>query len=115
MKKDETNCLLDTAVPVAENNRRLLFRSLAALENEDEAMLFFEELCTPKEITFMAQRLAVAELLVQGYTYGSILRQLKHEGSTISTATISRVNDMVRNGSGSIEIMLRCVNGIAGC
>ena len=98
-----------------ELNRRLFFRVMAALESEDEAMRFFEDLCTPKEITFMAQRVAVAELLAQDYTYGAIIKTLKRKGYTISTATINRVNNQVRYGKGHLKNMILRVTGIEGC
>ena len=56
---------------------------------------FFEDLCTVKEISDMAQRLQAAKLLLDGATYEQIVKAVE-----ISTATISRINRCIQYGSG---------------
>ena len=99
---------------IEEQNRQLLWRTLAALENEAEVMRFIRELCTPQEIKAIAQRLAAAELLVQNFTYGDITKMLKGVNSTISTATINRVNGTVKNGGGALRMIIQRTSGVEG-
>ena len=102
--------------PIEDQNRQLLCRVLAALENEEEAMALLLEMCTPKEIKYWSQRAATAELLMQGHTYGDIVKSLACEGSTISTATINRVNETIKKGGSScLRVMIQRASGADGC
>ena len=62
-----------------------LFDAILSLETREECYNFFEDLCTVKEISDMAQRLEAAKLLLSGSTYDQIVKAVE-----ISTATISR-------------------------
>ena len=46
-----------------------LFDAILSLETREECYNFFEDLCTVKEISDMAQRLEAAKLLLSGSTY----------------------------------------------
>ena len=46
-----------------------LFDAILSLESREECYAFFEDLCTVKEISDMAQRLQAAKLLLGGRTY----------------------------------------------
>ena len=78
---------------MAEKNSRrnettdALFDAILSLESREECYAFFEDLCTVKEISDMAQRLQAAKLLLDGATYEQIVKAVE-----ISTATISRIN-----------------------
>ena len=72
-----------------------LFRSILLLNNIDDCYRYFEDLCTVKEISDMAQRLEAAKLLLGGSTYDQIVKAVE-----ISTATISRINRCIQYGSG---------------
>lgn len=72
-----------------------LFRSLLNLESIDECYAYFEDLCTMKEVTDMAQRLDTAILLNDGKSYQEITSALN-----ISTATIGRVSKCLNYGTG---------------
>ncbi|MCL2107153.1 MAG: YerC/YecD family TrpR-related protein [Oscillospiraceae bacterium] len=102
-------------VSTEDNNRRLFFRALTVLESKDEAAAFFDELCTRQEIRAISQRVAVAELLVQGNTYEEIKQTLRHGDSTISTATINRINNTIKNGRGDLRRIIQRASGIEGC
>jgi uncharacterized protein YerC len=106
---------MNEIVSIEENNRRLLFRTLAALESEDEAAAFIMELCYPQEIKNMAQRVAIAELRVQNFTYQDIIKQLMRGLSTVSTATVNRVSDTVKNGPGYLRKIIQRTSGVEGC
>ena len=64
-----------------------LFEAILQLEDQEECYRFFEDLCTINEIKSLAQRLEVAIMLRQKYTYHEIAKK-----TGASTATISRVN-----------------------
>lgn len=72
-----------------------LFQSLLNLESIDECYAYFEDLCTMKEVTDMAQRLETAILLKDGKSYQEITSALN-----ISTATIGRVSRCLNYGAG---------------
>ena len=75
---------------------QLLFLILK-IQNLEECEQFFEDLCTPKEIKSIAQRLAVAKMLGEGRVYNEIVSQ-----TGASTATISRVNRTMSAGSKTV-------------
>ena len=94
---------------MAEKNSRrnettdALFDAILSLESREECYAFFEDLCTVKEISDMAQRLQAAKLLLDGATYEQIVKAVE-----ISTATISRVNRSLQYGcNGYDEIFKR--------
>ena len=78
-----------------------LFHCVASLESEDECRLFFEDLCTIKELLDMAQRLDAAVLLDKKENYQTINKTVG-----ISTATISRVKRCLDYGPGGYRIVL---------
>ena len=71
------------------------FDAILSLETREECYDFFEDLCTVKEISDMAQRLEAAKLLLDGSTYEQIVKTVE-----ISTATISRINRCIQYGTG---------------
>ena len=78
-----------------------LFETIAGLKSMEECYLFFEDLCTAKEILGMAQRLETARLLDRGMAYAAISGQ-----TGISSATISRVSRCLQFGSGGYRLAL---------
>ena len=86
---------------MAEKNPRrnetidALFDAILSLETREECYDFFEDLCTVKEISDMAQRLEAAKLLLDGSTYEQIVKTVE-----ISTATISRIYRCIQYGTG---------------
>ena len=70
-------------------------QAILSLETREECYDFFEDLCTVKEISDMAQRLEAAKLLLDGSTYEQIVKTVE-----ISTATISRINRCIQYGTG---------------
>ena len=87
--------------PTLTEDARKLFQAILALESEEECALFFEDVCTIKEIQDLSQRLAVAEMLNDGEKYQKI-----EEATGASTATISRVNKCLNYGSGGYRVVL---------
>lgn len=77
-----------------------LYKVIASLKTEEEVKIFFEDLCTYKEIDLMAQRLDSAKLLLEGATYEEIIKK-----TDISSATLSRVSRCVKYGKGYKTIL----------
>ena len=63
-----------------------LFRSILELRTLDECYLYFEDLCTNKEIRDLGQRLEIARLISEGKSYLQAAELLG-----VSSATIGRV------------------------
>lgn len=79
-----------------------LYEAILTLQNVDECMRFFDDLCSVTEIHAMEQRYHVAVLLNQGHIYNSILEQ-----TGASSATISRVNRSLMYGAEGYEIAFK--------
>lgn len=72
-----------------------LFQTLLELETVEDCKLFFDDLCTFKEVEQMAQRLRAAKLLMEGKTYAQIMNEVE-----TSSATLSRISRCVQYGGG---------------
>ena len=77
-----------------------LFELILSINSKEDLEIFFEDLCTYKEIDSMAQRLQSAKLLMGGATYEEIIRK-----TDISSATLSRVSRCVKYGKGYKKIL----------
>ena len=75
-----------------------LYKAILSLENEEECRLFFEDICTIKELETMSQRLEVAKMLIGGSTFNEIVAK-----TGASTTTISRVNRCLNYGDGGYK------------
>lgn len=76
---------------------KLLYDAVMTLDSAEECRHLFEDLCTPKEIKSIAQRLAVAKMLGEGRVYNDIVGE-----TGASTATISRVNRTMSKGTRTV-------------
>ena len=81
-----------------------LFDGILKLKTREECYAFFEDLCTMNELLSMAQRLEVAQMLVEHRTYIDIADQ-----TGASTATISRINRTLNYGNDGYEVVLKRV------
>ena len=86
-----------------ENNERLnnFFDALLSLKTREECEMFFDDICTIKELIDISQRYEVAVMLSQGMVYTEIASK-----TGASTATISRVNRCFNYGSGGYKIAI---------
>lgn len=87
------------------NNKEMrtqLFEILASLHSAEKISMLLDDLCTPKEIDYMAQRVEGAKLLMQGESYNSIIGK-----TSISTATLGRINRCIQYGNGGYKDLLR--------
>jgi TrpR-related protein YerC/YecD len=72
-----------------------LMDAIVGLETRDDAAMFFRDLCTRHELEEMASRWAVVRQLAAGHSYREI-----HEITGVSTATITRIAQWLRHGTG---------------
>lgn len=77
-----------------------LLNIIVSLNNTEDARAFFEDLCTAKELSNMAERCHAAKLLLEGNTYQQVMAQ-----SAISSATLSRVSRCVQYGKGYAKVL----------
>jgi TrpR-related protein YerC/YecD len=78
-----------------------LFDAILSLKNREECYRFFDDIATMGEVQSLAQRLQVAKMLTEGYTYKTIEKETK-----ASTATISRVRRCIDYGSEGYKMVL---------
>ena len=83
-----------------EQTKRLV-DALLALENEEEAYRFLEDVLTIQEMKSITQRLEVAVMLRAKETYQEIVRR-----TGASTTTIGRVNRALQYGAEGYDIVL---------
>ena len=79
----------------------LMYEAILSLKDIDEAIRFFDDLCSVTELRAIEQRFQVAKLLSEGHIYNAILDE-----TGASSATISRVNRSLQYGTGGYDIVL---------
>ncbi|MFV1970753.1 MAG: YerC/YecD family TrpR-related protein [Acidimicrobiia bacterium] len=80
-----------------------LMDTIIGLDDRDSAARFFRDLCTRRELEEMTARWAVVRSLGEGHPYREI-----HDLTGVSTATITRIAQWVRHGTGGyIEALER--------
>lgn len=78
-----------------------LFTAVLSLETKEECHQFFDDLCTVGEVESLVQRLEVARMLQEGFTYQDIETE-----TGASTATISRVKRCFHDGHGGYRLVI---------
>ncbi|WP_102028761.1 YerC/YecD family TrpR-related protein [Salirhabdus sp. Marseille-P4669] len=78
-----------------------LFKAILLLEDVEECYRLFDDLATVNEIQSLAQRMQVARMLREGYTYHKIETE-----TGASTATISRVKRSLNYGNDAYDMIL---------
>ena len=78
-----------------------LARAFLSLQTEEDCYRLFEDLFTIREIQDLSQRLEVAQLLQGQATYTEIV-----DKTSVSTATIGRVNRALNYGAGGYQLVL---------
>ena len=73
----------------------LFYEAVLSLQTVEDCRLFFEDICTIKELQSMFQRFRVACLLDAGSNYIEV-----SDATGASSATISRVNRCLNYGGG---------------
>ncbi len=77
-----------------------LYKALTSIETVEDCKAFLADLCTKKEIEQMAQRLAGAQMLIEGKTYNEVI-----EKTELSSATVSRISNAIRYGEGYSKLL----------
>jgi TrpR-related protein YerC/YecD len=85
---------------ISEKHIESLYETILKLKTVEDCKLFFEDVCTYKEVEQMAQRIAAAKLLLEGKTYEEVIKE-----TDISSATLSRVSKCVKYGNGYRKIL----------
>lgn len=78
-----------------------LYEAVSSLSSAEEAQAFFGDLCTPREIVELSQRLEVARLLAQGRSYLDVSR-----ATGTSSTTVSRVSKCLNGERGGYRLVL---------
>lgn len=77
-----------------------LMRAISLIKDEQEAIQFFTDLCTPAELESMSDRWQVVPLLREGIPYRTI-----HEETGVSVTTITRVARCLSFGTGGYRLI----------
>ena len=77
------------------------FDAVLSLKTAEECQAFFLDVCTIKELQDLTQRFQVAVLLNEGRNYQEISKE-----TSVSSATISRVNRCLLYGDGGYRTVL---------
>jgi TrpR-related protein YerC/YecD len=89
------------------DEKDFLFKCILSLETVEECYDFFEDLCTTREVEEMSRRIKAARMLSENKVYAEVVTQTK-----LSTATISRVNRCLKEGSdGYARVLERTCGG----
>lgn len=86
-------------LPKKPRNEKM-YEAILSLQNLDECMRFFDDLCTVTELMALEQRFQVARCLDKGMIYNDILSE-----TGASSATISRVNRSLQYGNDGYAIV----------
>ena len=82
-----------------------LFEAILTIESKEECYNFFQDIATMGEIKALGQRLEVARMLKEGFTYDHIVAE-----TGVSTATISRVKRSLEYGEDGYNLILARLN-----
>ena len=90
-----------TAQRTGGNETDALVEVLLALETPEEARLLLGDLCTPRELEDLTQRIEVARMLDSGVSYARI-----QEATGASATTVARVARCLKYGPGGYRAVL---------
>lgn len=95
--------------PIAADSEDRLVEALCCLSTKDELRAFLADLCTPREIGDLAQRLEVATLLSEGMSYARVSSM-----TGASSTTVSRVSKCLNGSGGGYRRVLERLAGPEG-
>lgn len=81
-----------------------LYSAILSLRDREECRRFLKDLLTPQEISTLAQRLQVAQMLCDGCTYEKIRAEV-----SVSSCTITRISTELQYGTGGYRTVLERV------
>ena len=82
-------------------DKDFLFECILSLETVEECYDFFEDLCIFREVEEMSKRIRAARMLAENSVYTEVVNE-----TGLSTATISRVNRCLKEGSDGYATVL---------
>lgn len=85
----------------AQEESELLAQAIASVSSVEEARALLCDLCSPRELADLAQRLEVATLLSQGASYVDVSR-----ATGASSTTVSRVSKCLNGPAGGYRVVL---------
>lgn len=91
-------------LPIKKEHNMELYEQISRLSSPEECFCFFKDLCSPTELASIEQRFEVAGMLMRGQVYTEISEQTR-----ASSATISRVNRVLSDGTG---VLFSAVEGM---
>lgn len=94
---------------IGEAETERLLAALCSLESVDEARALLGDLCTPREIEDLSQRLEVATMLASGASYVDVSR-----ATGASSTTVSRVSKCLNGPTGGYRMVLERLDGERG-
>ena len=94
---------------VGEAEKRRLLEALCSLGSAEEAEALLSDLCTPREIEDLSQRLEVATMLAAGASYVDVSR-----ATGASSTTVSRVSKCLNGPTGGYRLVLGSLDGPRG-
>ncbi len=98
----------DTSVWETKTARQFA-RAVAAIGDETTMQRFLRDVMTEKEIIEISSRFEAAKMLQQGKKYTEIIEKTK-----LSSRTVARISDWMRNGCGGYEAALQIVDAHHG-
>ena len=92
---------MDAREVMASESAQVLAKALAQIETAEEASALLLDLCTPREIEDLSQRLEVARLLDAGEPYLAVQQR-----TGASSTTVSRVSKCLNGPVGGYRSVL---------
>lgn len=96
------NISVKTGDKAGEELEHSLFKAILKLRNIDECKKFFKDILTVQELSSLALRWQIANMLDDGYTYVEI-----EKATGASSTTIARINRWLEYGEGGYKIALK--------
>ena len=87
--------------PNLEKDKQLLVNTLSKLKFKKSLADFLDDVLTEEEILDLAQRIKIAELILDGKNYDEISEQIG-----TSTSTVSKIGQVLKYGKGGLEKVL---------
>lgn len=102
-RKSQSTTFQNREIYLPKNEREIrLIKALVLLKTEKDAAALLRDMLTPAEIEEFSNRLEIAKLLVEGFPYLEIAKQVG-----TSTTTVTRVAHWLFNGCGGYQAVLK--------
>lgn len=89
-----------------EDNLQEIARAVMKLRSKEEVKGFLNDIMSPKEIEHITQRWKISKLLIENFSFKEIER-----ATGASSATISKLNQKIKYGSGEYFKILKKILG----